>query len=48
MIYDIYYDLSQEKRVSTAQKMKFCIKDFFSTCDQIHNCRFGHIYLKNP
>ena len=46
MIYDIYYDLSQEKRVSTAQKMKFYIKDFFSKCDQIHNCRFGHIYLK--
>ena len=35
MIYDIYYDLSQEKRVSTAQKMKSCIKDFFSKCDQI-------------
>ena len=28
----------------TAQKMKFCIKDFFSKCDQIRgNCGFGHI-----
>ena len=23
--------------LSTAQKMKFCIKDFFSKCDQIRN-----------
>ena len=30
---------------STAQKMKFSIKDFFSKCDQIAgNCGFGHIY----
>ena len=28
----------------TAQKIKFSIKHFFSKCDQIENCRFGHIY----
>ena len=28
----------------TTQKMKFSIKDFFITCDQIRrNCGFGHI-----
>ena len=35
----------------TAQKM-FSIKDFFSKCDQsagnCQNCRFGHIYWRNP
>ena len=30
---------------STAQKMKFSIKDFVSKCDQIAgNCGFGHNY----
>ena len=32
----------------TAQKMKFCIKDFFSKCDQIHrNLRIWSHLLKN-
>ena len=34
--------------IATAQKMMFSIKDFFSKCDQIENCRFGHIYWRNP
>ena len=29
---------------STAQKMKFSIKDFFRKCDQIRRKGFGHIY----
>ena len=30
---------------TTAQKMEFSIKDFFSKCDQIRTFRgFGHIY----
>ena len=31
---------------TTAQKMKFSIKDFYSKCDQISG--FGHIYWRNP
>ena len=30
--------------ITTAQKMKFSIKDFFSKCD---HCGFGHIYWRN-
>ena len=29
-------------------KMKLPIKDFFSKCDQIRSCGFGHTYWKNP
>ena len=28
------------------KKMKFCMKDFFSKCEQIHG--FDHIYVRNP
>ena len=31
----------------TALKVKLSIKDFFSKCNQIHNCRFAHIYWRN-
>ena len=34
---------------TTAQKMKFSFKDFFSKCEQIRGtCGFGHIYWRNP
>ena len=37
-IYDVLRILlSREQTLSTAQKMKFSIKDFFSKCDQIRN-----------
>ena len=37
--------LSERLSKSTAQKMKFSIKDFLSKCDQIRRkLRFGHIY----
>ena len=54
-----YYDSSEKnlmRMVSlglssiqrTAQKMMFCIKDFFSICDPICvSCGFGHIIRKN-
>ena len=35
------HGLSRDTRF-TAQKMKFCIKNFFSKCD-FRNCGFGHI-----
>ena len=35
---------------TTAQKMKFSIKDFFSVnvTKSAGNCGFGHIYSRNP
>ena len=36
--------------MTTAQKMKFSIKDFFGKCCQIRSsvpCGFGHIYWAN-
>ena len=39
---------TQTLSYNTAQKMKFSIKDFFSKCDQICSCGFGHIYWRNP
>ena len=39
--------------INTAQKIKFSIKDFFEQMrpnpqDTADNCRFGHIYWRNP
>ena len=39
-------DLKQA--IYTLQKMKFSVKDFFSKCDHIRSCGFGHIYWRNP
>ena len=39
--------------INTAQKIKFSIKDFLEQMwpnlqDTADNCRFGHIYWRNP
>ena len=47
--HDLKHELGEYLAKNTAQKIIFSIIDFFSKCDQIaENCRFGHIYWRNP
>ena len=45
---EIYSCFQTKCRKATVQKLKFCIKDFFSKCDQMsRKLRFSHIYWIN-
>ena len=47
-IFGKHYWRKHQQQKSTAQKMKFSMKAFFSKCDQIEVfCGFGLIYWKN-
>ena len=47
-VIQINFEIDNVDSTFTAQKMKFSIKDFFNVIKSGGNCKFGHIYWRNP